>query len=407
MRRYFTIFFSLLVINVYSSNVIRQAKDALKKKQNLEQTAKNLLAEADKESTKHNDKITCYVMAAECSYKLYEAQNLKLYLKQKYDTTAFFANQLMTFERLMKADSLEEWPDERGRVRIKNRKRSHDLLLPLRGNILNGGKWYFRKNDMKSAFLYLDKYVRIASNPIFLKDSLLQKDTLMAPTAYLSVIAANRINDTDGVIRNAPLAKKAGMKSHLIQEYLCKAYAERKDSMQWFTSLYDGVKDYPLHDFFYSHLVDYYISKNEYEQALALTDSLLQTADSIPLFWYGRSMILLKQERDREAIDACDSCLKYSPNHVDALYNKGIASLNLAILYAEQACTDLTNPQCRRDQEIIRSLYLLAKLPMERVRELIPDKPHRWAQPLYRIYLHLNMGKEFDEIDKILNSSSR
>jgi tetratricopeptide (TPR) repeat protein len=128
-------------------------------------------------------------------------------------------------------------------------------------------------------------------------------------------------------------------------------------------------------------------------------------ADTVPLFWYGRSLVLLKQGRDREAIDACDSCLQYAPDHVDALYNKGIASLNLAVVYTEQACTDLTNPQCRRDQEIIQSLYNLAKLPMERVRALEPDKPQRWAPPLYRIYLNLNMGKEFDEIDRILHSN--
>ena len=60
------------------------------------------------------------------------------------------------------------------------------------------------------------------------------------------------------------------------------------------------------------------------------------------------------------------------------------------------------NPQSRRDLEIIRSLYLLAKQPMEQVRKLAPDDKARWAGPLYRIYLNLNMGNEFDEMDRIL-----
>ena len=35
-------------------------------------------------------------------------------------------------------------------------------------------------------------------------------------------------------------------------------------------------------------------------------------------------------------------------------------------------------------------------------RKLAPDMENRWAVPLYTIYLNLNMGKEFEEIDKIL-----
>ena len=43
---------------------------------------------------------------------------------------------------------------------------------------------------------------------------------------------------------------------------------------------------------------------------------------------------------------------------------------------------------------------------MEKVRELQPDMVDRWASPLYRIYLNLNKGKEFDEMDKILKKKA-
>ena len=38
---------------------------------------------------------------------------------------------------------------------------------------------------------------------------------------------------------------------------------------------------------------------------------------------------------------------------------------------------------------------------MEKYRELEPTVKSKWLAPLYTIYLNLNMGKEFDEIDKI------
>ena len=41
---------------------------------------------------------------------------------------------------------------------------------------------------------------------------------------------------------------------------------------------------------------------------------------------------------------------------------------------------------------------------MEYYRLLMPDEKKKWAPPLYRIYLNLNLGRQFDEIDKLLNS---
>ena len=39
---------------------------------------------------------------------------------------------------------------------------------------------------------------------------------------------------------------------------------------------------------------------------------------------------------------------------------------------------------------------------MERYRKLAPAQQQKWAPALYKIYLNLNMGKQFDEIDKLL-----
>ena len=50
-------------------------------------------------------------------------------------------------------------------------------------------------------------------------------------------------------------------------------------------------------------------------------------------------------------------------------------------------------------------LYREAKGPMETVRKLAPEDSKRWASPHYRIYLNLNMGKDFAEMEKILNAN--
>ena len=42
---------------------------------------------------------------------------------------------------------------------------------------------------------------------------------------------------------------------------------------------------------------------------------------------------------------------------------------------------------------------------MEDYRRLAADEKQRWAPALYRIYLNLNMGKQFEEIDQLISST--
>ena len=394
-----------LALPAFSANVIRQAKEAIKKKQNLEATAKNLLAEAAKPETKHADRVECYILAAECWKRVNDAENMKLYLKQKYDTVKFFSSIQQMFSLLEKADSLELQPDEKGRIRISNRKHSHDLLVPYRKNIFAGGNWYFRKGQMKEALPLFRTYIEASETSLFADDNFLHTDTLMPDVAYLAVHAAQMTQQNDLIIHYAPLALKADVRPQLVMEYLSKAYVALKDTANHYRVMWEGLHLYPEHTYFYSHLVDHLIEEGNYERGLEVTDSMIAWRDTVPLFHYAKSLLLLKLHRDWDAMKAAEACTNLDSTYVDAYYNKGIATLNLAVEYMETACTDVTNPQCKRDIEIIRTLYQMAKYPMEKVRQLQPENKERWAAPLYRIYLHLNMGKEFDEMDKILNGS--
>ncbi|MCR5819576.1 MAG: hypothetical protein K6F94_01300 [Bacteroidaceae bacterium] len=400
-----TIITLLLIVTLpaIAANVIKQAKDNIKKGTKLEETEKNLLAELAKSETKHDDKIECLRLALECNVKMNDAENMKLYLHQKSDTAKFFNTILTIFKRVEQIDSLEQLPNEKGKIKIKNRKKGRDLMLHYRSNLFKGGQYNYRKQMYPTAFDYLDEYISSTAHPILEKDKLQETDTLLPRAAYLAVTSANNFNNYDGIIRYAKLAIDANLKNHLIQELLCEAWLAKNDTTKHVESLWEGINKYPSHQYFFTHLVDYYVATKQLDYGLSVVDSMIAQNNRNPLYWYAKSLILLKQNKDREVINICDSCLACDSNYVDAYYNKGIASLNLAVIYTEQACTDLNDPKCKRDQEIIRSLYNLAKLPMEKVREMQPDQVSRWAAPLYRIYLHLNMGEEFDEMDRLLN----
>ena len=50
----------------------------------------------------------------------------------------------------------------------------------------------------------------------------------------------------------------------------------------------------------------------------------------------------------------------------------------------------------------LTQLYTDARPYMEAYRKLAPNDQEHWAPALYRIYLNLNMGKQFEEIDRLM-----
>ena len=52
---------------------------------------------------------------------------------------------------------------------------------------------------------------------------------------------------------------------------------------------------------------------------------------------------------------------------------------------------------------MLKALYRKALPYMEKYRALAPTEKRKWGPALYRIYLQLNMGKQFEEIDKIIS----
>ena len=75
----------------------------------------------------------------------------------------------------------------------------------------------------------------------------------------------------------------------------------------------------------------------------------------------------------------------------DAYYNAGTACMNMAL-----------GMDPRNHKKQIKKMYQKALPYMETYRQLAPQAKDKWAPALYRIYFNLNMGKQFDEINRIL-----
>ncbi len=79
----------------------------------------------------------------------------------------------------------------------------------------------------------------------------------------------------------------------------------------------------------------------------------------------------------------------------EAYCNMGLAFFNQALML------DATGKRTRKKRQAVNQLYEKSLPYLEKYREMEPQQQSKWVPALYTIYLNLNMGKQFEEIDRI------
>jgi tetratricopeptide (TPR) repeat protein len=127
-----------------------------------------------------------------------------------------------------------------------------------------------------------------------------------------------------------------------------------------------------------------------------IVDAALEHDANSELFLFAKSNLLFNTGRYDECIALCDTMIARNDSLADFHYNAGVAYMNQAFIIQRD---QKMNAKTRKK---VSEKYNKAKNYIERYRLLAPDQKDKWAAALYNIYLQLNMGKQFEEIDKLL-----
>lgn len=387
------------------STLYKNAKTALKNKGGQDAARNALLGALNRPELKNKERAKIHYTAALLEESLNGVENQKAYLKQPYDTAKFFNKLCDMYRQLRQCDSVDFLPDHRGNVRPSFRQKTQSLRLKHRRNILSGGKFFLAKKNYASAYPFFDLYCsyKDESRKKEQIDSLYYNAALWATlSAFLSENYLGTIKHADEAIGYIDSSKAA-----VLQEYKVRSYAKLDNDSAWIATLKQGVVSYPQHDYFFVLLADWYHAQRNYREERALADKLIARTGGKAIHYYAKSKSYLSEDNFNACITYADSTIALADDFADAYYNKGIAYLNMAVISQEMACKDVKNPQYAIDKQKTQELYREARPCMEMVRRLQPDRQERWASPLYRIYLNLNLGKEFVEIERVLNTKKQ
>ena len=393
-------------VNKIIKNARYQEKndEARKVSQQLADAEKKLL-EAIPAEKKESRRATLYHTAAKVQMRYNTIENEKIYLKRAYDTAVYYNSIYKTYQYLFQCDSVE-------RLAMGSRKPSHakssrKLLLYYRRNLLNACRHYMHTRNYSEAYRYLDLYVSSAHNSLLAADSLHVYDTAYVKAAYWATTSAYRIGNYQGVIRHAQDALRYPKHREYVQEYLCRSYQAINDTVGMVGALRRGATYYPDYYYFYTNLLAYYQQHTDYESALRCSQLMIDYDPRQLVFWYGKASTYLLMRDYKNCIRHADVALLIDSTHVESNFACGVAYCALARQENTRmkSCA-VGSADYRRCRENMLSCYANARKPLETMRALCPDAVTRWAPLLYQVYLNLNMGHEFDEMDKLMRHAA-
>lgn len=388
------VFICLPLIAWGQKKTMTQVKDYIKSGKNLDKAEKLMTDLLNDSSSRGNEKV--WLLLFESQRKQYDQGNEKLYLKEKYDTTALFLVGKRMFDTLEGLDSLDRLPDARGKVKLKYRDRSAELLNIYRPNLFNGGVFFMKKHDFSRAYDFFDTYINSAVKPMFARYQYAERDKRLPEAAYWASYCGYKLEKPQLTLRHTYQALKDSVHLPYMLQYLAETYKLEKDTARYVQTLKDGFSKYPKFPFFFPQLIDYYSHIGAYDEAMKSCDEALQTDSVNTLFRYAKSSLLLTMGRYKQSFAISKALIAENDTLADAYLNAGLALFDQAVELDKK-----TQSGSKKYNQILE-LYRKAMPYLEKYRAMAPDQKDKWALPLYTIYLNLNMGKQFDEIDKLI-----
>lgn len=371
---------------------IQQAEAIVKSGKNLDRAEQQMRKLLTDSVNRRNLKIWTTMTNAVRGQYLQGNENLYLHLKQ--DTAALFKLAHKMFRDYQAMDSVDALPDKKGRIRIKYRSSHAAFLQAYRPNLYNGGVFFLRRHSYQEAFTLLDAFLDCQRQPLF-ENQHFEQDPLNPTAAFWTVLCGYQLDNPSMALKYKDLALQDTARLENCLQYLAEIYRKQCDKQLYEQTLVDGFERYPNSSYFFPRLIDHLNSTNQRDRAMTIVDEALAANDSSELFIFAKSNMLLNQGDYDACIALCDTLIARNDTLADAYYNAGVAYVNKAFLIEKGRVG-------AKQRKQMRQLYQKALPYMERYRALAPQEKDKWAAALYNIYLKLNMGREFEEIDRIL-----
>ena len=276
-------FFILSLITTFSffayaqKGVVKDASRSLKSNDLTE--ARTLIKQALVNEATANDPDT-WKLAGDIGNKTFDNERTTEMLGKKSNPDVMYSGLLEMYEPYLKADSLAELPDSKGKVKNRVRK---DIASTLKANypyFINGGIHFNEKQDFKKASKFFETYWNIPTLSMF-GDNEFTLDSTYQTIKYYAIITSIQAEDHPRALKlikratSEPFIENSAYQESDLYELMASEYIQSGDTAAYMKVLDEGANKFPKSKYFIPNLINVYIREGNGEKALDYLDQAI------------------------------------------------------------------------------------------------------------------------------------
>ncbi len=406
-KLFFTVALSFIVgLSFGQKKAVGAAKNEAKSdKPNIEE-ARTLIKGAMSDPETKDNAETWYV-AGLVENKQFDTERAKEILGQKPNEDVMYKSLIAINPYFLKADELDQKPDEKGKVKPKFRKDMKSIIQANRAYYINGGAYFFEKKDYKQAYEFFKQYLDIPNLDMFQGDKIvLPGDTTYIQIKYYAAVTASQMGDPKKAAEMYESLKNDNYKENEVYQYLCYEYEQLKDTIGLVKTLKEGVEKFPNEPYYLLSLINQYIYSNQNDEAIGYLEEAIGRKPNDAQLHDVLGRIYENKKDIPKAVESFEKALSIDPAYAESLGNLGRIYFNEGV-EAQAAANDINdNKQYQVAIQKAKDLFKKAMPYFEKAHELKPEE-RDYIIALRGIYYNLEMGDKFDAMDALLNSLNK
>lgn len=345
---------------------------------------------------KDNPKLAVFNIEAQRG--LNDAENMKLYLKRNYDTLALFSTTLQIVKECVWLDSLERAQEKSGNGKRHNRRFIVEQLQRYFPNLHAASRFLYSHAKYAEAMPYLEVCINLPHSPLGKEAHLQARSETNNAVLYMS--CAYNSKQFGLVKRFQDLALSDSLYRSSALQCLSLTSETTNDTVSLHKWLEQGWTEYPREPFFFLHLADFFTQRKDYNEVLRVARAQYATDSTSQAVLMAGCNAAFHLENFELCTQAALKLMKSDSLNAEAYYYAGASQAALANAVI---LPDNINSSAYRKAMQQKHAYALKAEPwLEQFRAMAPNEQKRWAPLLYQVYLTLNRGKKFAEIDALM-----
>jgi tetratricopeptide (TPR) repeat protein len=412
---------SILSLNAQKSNVSKAKNKALMDEPDFV-GAREAIKLALQDSTTKNQAETWYVAGL-----IGKAENEKLYEKSLIPGNTIDQEQkgaaiLESYNYLLKADSIGQIPDAKGKVNQRYRRDIKPILKAYYedpSNLITYASTMFDGKKYEKAAKGFEVYLAIPRLPIMNNE--IKIDTNYYKIQYYTGAAAANAELHPLAIKIFNDLKDKKYQTNIVYQLLFNEYQAIKDTVNTVKLLKEVIEKYPKEVWALQNMVNYYINAKKISEAITYLDAAIANDPKVVQYYYVKGTLCENTKKYDDAKSLYEKAIELDPKMADAYAGLGRIYFNKASNMTLEADNLKDNKQIEAQKQEAREIYKLSIPNFKKAIELnsksneisskdfaydstdLKSKVIENKKALKSVYYKLGMSADYDAIVKDIN----